>query len=182
MFKPKILLALLAVMLLGAGLAQAQPSQYILANTSGYVRADSVSTQGTGSCSTGVYWFNDLVPYGAFIFRHVSRDSQATTRDSVFVPWSYYKLVYKDNAGAAKYATTDSTKSSLTTWTTIKAAAADSVKLLGRNTTNAYEYDFRTLLPDGVIFKFSGCLARDTGSTIVRVKAVLPQKTNSLLY
>ena len=147
-------------------------------------QADSITTKGLGADSTSVYWFNsqNLIPYGSVWFRFVSRDSTATTKDSVFVPWVYYKLAYKDFNGTTYYATTDSSKSSLNTWTTIKAAAADSIKLAGRSTVWVWEYDFRQANPDGIVFKAAGCLARDTGSTIIRVKAAQPQLKNPLVF
>ena len=145
------------------------------------VQADSVTTNGTGACSTSVYWFGELIPYGHFNFRFVSRDSQVVVKDSTFIPWAYYKFAYKDVDGATKYALDDSSKSALTEWKTIKYAAADSIKLKGRSHTWLVPYDFRTKAPDGVLFKFAGCLARDTGSTIVRVKAANPLKDKNVV-
>jgi hypothetical protein len=144
------------------------------------IQADSVSTLGAGSCSTSAYWFGDKVPYGCFALRYVSRDSVATTKDSTFLPKAYYKYVYKDANGTTFYGLPDTTTSSLTTWRTL--LAPDSTKLLGRSNTYFINYDLRTDAPEGIIFKFTGCLARDTGSVIVRVKAAQPQIKNSLVY
>ena len=143
------------------------------------VQADSVTTNGTGSCSTSVYWFGDLAPYGCFVIRHVSRDSQAATKDSTFVPNAYYKYAWKDANGTTFYALPDTALSSLTGWRTL--LAADSTKLLGRSSTYLFGYDLRGDAPDGIIFKFTGVLARDTGSTIVRVKAANPLKEKNVV-
>ena len=152
----KRLMILMAVMLLLSAVAvYAQESGVYdwARGISGSSIWSSLVVKGTGSDTSTVFYFNQLVPYGSVRFKKTNFRS---TGDSIYDPKITYKYVDKDGKWLGD---------SIGAWLPFLSAGAETLKYAitaGDTIRHLKSYDFRTTGAEGVVFKAKGTVTFDS--------------------